>query len=221
MRLARLYDGRVGVILTDKTDGNMRGFSQESSVNQKRTLKQLGVTPKQTARVFVGYDRADFTRYFLAERASDFAMFDENGVVSDGILTRQKGLAIFLPLADCLGAVLFDKRKNILMVVHAGRHNLAQNGLTLAVQFMSEQVGSNPADIAAWLSPSAGLANYQRPGFTKQSLQDAAIKQLLAAGVKMSSITASDIDTTTDPNYFSHSQGDQQQRFAIAAVMIK
>jgi hypothetical protein len=51
------------------------------------------------------------------------------------------------------------------------------------------------------------------------SLQEAAVEQLMRAGVVKENIQGTNIDTTVDDGYFSHSQGDKQERFAIVGVI--
>ena len=41
----------------------------------------------------------------------------------------------------------------------------------------------------------------------------------VTCGVMPVNIHASRIDTATDPNYFSHSQGDKSARFAVVAMI--
>jgi hypothetical protein len=224
MKTLKLWGGQVWVVLTDRADDNMRDMGELSdavAANQERALARAGATPQSAVRVLVKYDRDDFTRYFLTDDTGKLAMtWGEDGTTNDGILTtRQNGLAIFLPLADCLGAVLYDSTVGALMMVHAGRHNIEQDGLSRTVEFMTRQVGSQPENITAWFSPSAGAKNYPLYNFDGQSLQDVAIKQLTAAGVSAKNITKSNIDTTTNSNYFSYSQGDKSQRFAIVAKL--
>jgi len=71
-----------------------------------------------------------------------------------------------------------------------------------------------------WLSPAAGAKNYPLYKFANQSLREVNISQFVAASVRAENIGGDDIDTTTDENYFSHSQGDRDQRFAIVAKMV-
>jgi hypothetical protein len=223
MKVFSLWNDEVKVALTDRADGNMRDFGDSAAAvaaNQARAVAGLGAASAQAARVLANYERADFARYFYLNAAGEFAMKrGEDAATNDGILTQQRNLAIFLPLADCLGVVLFDAANGALMVAHVGRHNLAQDGVAKAVEFMTENTKTNPADLKAWFSPSASAENYPLYDFDNKSLDDVATEQLTRAGVSAGNITHSKIDTTTDPNYFSHSQGDKRERFAIAAAM--
>lgn len=144
--------------------------------------------------------------------------------VSDALMTTQPGIALFLPLADCVGAVLYDPTQKVLMLSHLGRHNIEQNGAYESVKYMQQNASTEPSKVQVWLSPSAGGENYPLHAFDNKSQQEVVIEQLLKAGIISSNIEASTVDTTTDSNYFSHSEflkddSQPQGRFAVVAMM--
>ena len=223
MKLFSPWGDSVKIVLSDKSDGNMRSIGDdEAEVLQNQTkmaeFAKLGIDG--VARILSDYDRDDFVRYFNLNSAGGFAIRQgEGGVVNDGLLTSSSEMGVFLPIADCLAVVLFDSQNNALMMVHSGRHNLEQDGLSDAVKFMVDQIETDPANIKAWLSPSAGQENYPLHQLDNKSLQQVATEQLIASGVLDENIIKSEIDTTTDQNYFSHSMGDTISRFAVLAVL--
>jgi copper oxidase (laccase) domain-containing protein len=83
---------------------------------------------------------------------------------------------------------------------------------------MKQAAGTAPENLMVWLSPSVGKESYPLYKLNGISLQEAVVGQLAKAGVEESNIRQSDIDTAADKNYFSHSQGDINERFAIAAT---
>ena len=138
--------------------------------------------------------------------------------------TDSPELALFLPIADCVGAVLYDPTKKVLMLSHLGRHNLEQDGGQKSVEFMVKEFGVDPNNIITWLSPAAGAENYPMFSFNNRGMQDVTTEQLMKAGVKAESISASPIDTTTNQNYYSHSEfkkGNRPEdgRFAVVVKM--
>lgn len=211
------------------TDGSMKvGQSSNPDIiaaNRKVFLAQNDLTLDQTILVPLTYTGDNYRRYFTVddsnagEGMSKLAAFE-----ADGLLTTVKGLGLFLPLADCIGTVLYDQKKQCLMLTHLGRHNLEQQGGTASVEYMVQTCGSDPCDVIAWLSPAAGGANYPLFSFDNRSMHDVAIEQLMGAGIRIENITASLVDTTRDENYFSHSRylKDGQGidgRFAVLAMM--
>jgi copper oxidase (laccase) domain-containing protein len=227
----KIFDlaGRVKIGLSDKSDGNMKVFNYSDEElepvgeNRQKLMNGMGIKMDSVSFVRVGYvDVEDFCIF------AETKVGDERGVKLDlcagqvprvdGLLTKEVGNALFLPLADCLGLVLYDENNEVLMMVHCGRHTVEQEGALKAVKYMQETARVNPADIWVWMSPSAGKENFPLHKMGGISMQEAVIEQLLATGVLESNIVKSDVDTTKDESYWSHSQGDLDKRFAIVAV---
>ena len=118
-----------------------------------------------------------------------------------------------------MGVVLYDPVQAAMMVVHCGRHTVLQEGAKKAVEFMGREAGTRAEDVLAWLSPAAGKENYPLYDLSGASLMEVVVGQLVEAGVIEAKILKSEIDTTTDADYFSHSQGDREERFAIVGVI--
>ena len=192
--------------------------------NRRRFLAQSGVTPEQTVLVPMTYETDDFCRYQeVSEADGGHAMESAPRFIADGALTNQPGVALFMPLADCVGAVLHDRKERRLMLSHLGRHNLEQLGGVATVEYM-KSFGSDPADIEVYLSPAAGGENYPLYKLAMKSLHQVACEQLKSAGIPEENIEVSPDDTTTNKSYFSHSQylkGNRPSngRHAIVAMM--
>lgn len=210
-------------------DGSMK-IGQSSSpqdIHDNRERFLAGNTMSMDASILVPltYGGDNYRRYFTVDAShAGEGITKDTTMEADGLLTTTKGLALFLPLADCIGTVLYDPQTGCLMLTHLGRHNLEQDGGKASVDYMIQQCGSDPAAIEAWLSPAAGATNYPLFAFDNRSMHEVAIEQLHAAGVTADHIQASSIDTTTDPRYFSHSQflkGNRETdgRFAVAAMI--
>jgi copper oxidase (laccase) domain-containing protein len=106
-----------------------------------------------------------------------------------------------------------------MMVVHVGRHGAVQDAAFRAVRFMVDEVGTEPAGLDVWLSPAAGKTHYPLEDFGGVGLCEVVCEQLVRAGVEASQIRLSEADTAIDGRYFSHSQGDKFERFAIVGVI--
>jgi hypothetical protein len=137
-----LAGGRAIIGLSDKSDGNMRTIGKAGAdlktvrASRDRFLQKLNLTPAQTVLEMVGYDRGDFCRYARIDQSWEGrGMTPDRAVeVYDGLATRKNDLGIFLPLADCQGAVIFDLSKNVLAVAHLGRQSVEQRGALKAVE---------------------------------------------------------------------------------------
>ncbi len=222
-----IFANDVVIGLSTIADGNMKAVDprdeNEVAKNQKTFLSRTGFAPSETMMIWLDYDKTDFCRYeIVTKNAEHKNMRKIVGV--DGLATTAKNLAIFLPLADCLGAVIYDPKNHALMVSHLGRHSAEQFGARKSIEFMTNQFGTNPRDVRIWLSPTAGAKNYPLFAFDNRSLRDVNVRHFSQSGVLPEKISGGEIDTTTDENYFSHSVAqktgvDLGKRFAIVAKL--
>ena len=211
-------------------DGNMKfGVGNDAGVteNRRRFLDELGIDPHHTTRVTITYNTDDFAKYrIVTHRDKADGMYDDDvSDYADALVVNQPDHALFLPIADCVGAILYDPKKRVLMVSHLGRHSVEISGATKSVHYLVQQYGCKAKNILVWLSPAVGSATYPLNKFDGKSLHDVIKMQLNFAGVLDDHIEVSVIDTANDDNYFSHSQflkdaTNPSGRFAVVAMMI-
>lgn len=224
------FSDAVVVGLSSADDGNMKfGYGDDETVRENRQafLAQLDIDPTQTTLVRISYaDTTDFARYQIVDDShlGEGMLESVSSLHADALVVTRPDHALFLPLADCLGAVIYDPTDRILMVSHLGRHSLEVEGAIKSVQFLVNEFGSDAKDLQIWLSPGVGSDSYPLQAFGDRSLVEVACEQLLTAGVSEANIEISDIDTAESDNYFSHSEylaGTQMgdERFAIVAMM--
>lgn len=208
-------------------DGSMSKSvdDEQRRKNRQKFLESQDIKLEQSVLVHLKYEGDNYCRYYevSTEQAGDGMMFDSS-IVADALFTRSRNLALFLPVADCIGAVLYDQKRQVLGLAHFGRHNLVQSGGSNVVRFMATEFGSSPADIEVWLSPAAGRENYPMHDFNNHSLYEVAIDQLKSAGVNTDNIDVDGRDTTKDVSLFSHSEflkGNRESdgRQAVVAMM--
>jgi hypothetical protein len=221
-------DMSVKFSVSTVSDGSMKSTDQSyASVLPMRTafLSKNDISPDDSTLVQVVYKGDDFCRYYsLADSDKGDGIVRPPTYAADALVVTRPDHALFLPLADCVGAVIHDPSKNILMLSHLGRHNLEQFGGTKCIEYLVNHHAVNPADLTVWLSPAAGSDNYPLYAFKNRSLHDVSVEQLTAAGVLPQNITLSPIDSAVDLNYFSHSQfleGNRETdgRFAVVAQL--
>lgn len=226
MRKLRICDGKVLFVESLRVDGNMRSFSEDEDKkvisNQKKAAKECETTGDKTARVLTTYDRGTYLEYFEVneDNLADFCILKPESELkaADGLVTKSKDIALLLPLADCLGVVLYDVRQEILALVHSGRQNLEEDGTYKFVNFLKDKMSCRPEDLKVYLSPHA--QNFEIYKLDNAKLAEAAREQLMRAGVLEENIEASDVDTVTNEEYPSNSAGDKIERFAICVKMI-
>lgn len=224
-----IFGDAVVAAVSSVEDGNMKfgiGLPEETVRNRQQFLAAAGIDFHHTTLVSVTYDTDDFAKYRTATHVDKAAGMEsgEENVYADALAVDQPNHALFLPLADCVGAVLYDGKRRVLMVSHLGRHSTEIDGAGRSVRYMAEMFGTMPDDIRIWLSPAVGNATYPLHAFDRKGLHEVIVGQLEAAGVGTDHIEVSHVDTAHDSNYFSHSQAlkDEsrpQGRFAIVAMM--
>lgn len=229
----KIFGDSIRCGLTDSSDGNLR-FTVDGSPadkdrvieNRKHVLGKLDMSFDSANLVYVTYDTANFCKY--GDAANLELGQGMNGsyttVSCDALVTTEPGRALFLPLADCVGAIMYDSVRMVLMVSHLGRHSTEQHGAARSIEYLKENYSCNPADLLVWLSPAAGKENYPLFAFNGRSLHDVTLEHLADAGVLKEKIEISSVDTTKDERYFSQSEftaGRRQinGRFAIVAVI--
>lgn len=221
----------VRVAVSTVSDGDMRipGLPENATIIAHRAafLLSCDMSLRSSTRLRISYDGTNFCRY-REVTAADMGdgMQTSVSVPSDALITRTPGHSLFLPLADCVGAVIYDPIRCVLMLSHLGRHSIEQNGGYASVSYMIDKHQSDPASLLVWLSPSPGKDTYPMFAFDGRAIKDVAIEQLVLAGVIASNITNNSADTSTDPRYFSHSEflkgnSAKNGRHSMAAVMIK
>lgn len=143
---------------SDKTFGNMsivRGNPSEVLKNRQRFLSKFGISLNETiimapyhrGRVLqVGKKHTDSKRVFQA----------------DALITKEKGVFLFLPTGDCIPIALYDFKNQAVGLIHGGRESM-ENGIILnTIMAMVKKIGSNPKDLAVSFGPSIGPCCYIR-----------------------------------------------------------
>ena len=226
MLVQNLFNNKVVFAISTLEDGNMRAFSDAEFEtvleNQSKLSVALRTTTDKTARVLTTYiDRKSFTEYYEInnETLSQHVVEkpESDLINADGLVAKSKDFALLLPLADCLGVVVYDKAQNILGLLHSGRQNLEEDGAYKFVEFLKENYACDPKNLEIYFTPHA--QNFEIFALNNVRLAEAAEEQLVRAGVKAENIERSGIDTVTNPEFPSNSAGDKTTRFAVAAKM--
>ena len=81
-----------------------------------------------------------------------------------------------MPLADCIGAVLYDEEHGVLMMSHLGRHSLEHNGGVKSVSYLEENYSSNPAKLKVWLSAAVSKESYKIYALDHKGMKEVAFE---------------------------------------------
>lgn len=90
--------------------------------------------------------------------------------VADALVTRRRGLALAVLVADCTPVLLWDRHAGVIAAVHAGRRGLAAGVLPAAVAAMTD-LGARPERIAALLGPGICAAHYEVPAQLRDEVE--------------------------------------------------
>lgn len=228
------------VAFSSKSDGSMldrsRGIHEPDILEHRRALcAQAGVSYENVVYQEIVYGAEQSYEKLIAVTSNDTTV-STPGVQADGLVTDQKGVGLFLPVADCVATVVYDPKKQLLALLHLGRHSTLTTLVTKTIEYFKER-GSNSQDLLVWMSPSAKLDTYVLEWFDQvadpawsgfyETRQDGIYVDLagynrqrcIDMGVPEGNIVISPIDTTTNPEYFSHRAGDTTDRIAVLAMM--
>ncbi|MFZ1257867.1 MAG: polyphenol oxidase family protein [Candidatus Saccharimonas sp.] len=234
------FPSQLLVAVSSKSDGTVLDKSQgihhpEIVANRVRFCAQVGVDYRDVVYQRIQYGD-DQTYQRIARVDSRLTSRHVEHVAADALYTTERGVGLFLPVADCVATVMYCPTRRAVALLHLGRHSSLTPLLQSVVQqFISD--GSLAADLLVWMSPSVHQSHYQLEYFTPASQpewHDFVVQkngeyyvdllgfnreQCVRAGVLAQNITRSPINTATNPHYFSHSQGETGGRFGLLAII--
>ncbi|MFT5849407.1 MAG: copper oxidase (laccase) domain-containing protein [Patiriisocius sp.] len=165
----------------------------------------------------------------------------EDMLVSEVLVTQEKGLALMLLTADCLPVSFYDPVTHIIALAHFSRQTIAQKLPEETIAYLSNIHGINPVNIQISTGPHISTDSYSfplplqhtapaiAPHITKTDTHAhidlvAALKaQLIPLGISENSIVISKVDTAISPDYFSYYQSKKENtpdgRFATVLMM--
>lgn len=80
---------------------------------------------------------------------------------TDGLVTAETGLTLGVIIGDCVPIILYDYRKHVVAVVHAGWRGTVAQIAAQAVDIMKRGYSCRPASIIAGIGPSIGPCCYE------------------------------------------------------------
>jgi hypothetical protein len=80
---------------------------------------------------------------------------------ADVIFTNKPEVTLYMRFADCVPILLYDQKKGVVGMAHAGWMGTVRGTCTAAVRAMTGHYGSQPGDIMAAIGPSIGADHYE------------------------------------------------------------
>lgn len=134
----------------------VKNFFEEShqvSQNQAHFAKVLRINEKNF--IFMNQPHGSLIRQVFQYDAYD-SIQD-----ADGLLTNEKGLFLFVAVADCLPMLFYDPKIKVIGICHAGwKGTIAKIGPKMVKEF-SKKFGSNSANLMIGFGPSIGGCCYE------------------------------------------------------------
>lgn len=79
---------------------------------------------------------------------------------TDALITATRNVYLSVTVADCVPIFLFDRINNAVAAIHAGWRGCADGIVTKAIETMSKEFHTNPAELVAFIGPSARACCY-------------------------------------------------------------
>ncbi|MEW5798300.1 MAG: peptidoglycan editing factor PgeF [Bacteroidota bacterium] len=79
----------------------------------------------------------------------------------DALVTNAKNTFLAVSIADCTPVMLYDPKKKVVAGIHAGWRGTSTKIVENAVRLMRDQYEVDPANIIAFIGPSAGGCCYE------------------------------------------------------------
>ena len=80
---------------------------------------------------------------------------------ADAIFTDNPKITLFMRFADCVPIMLYDPKRNVVGIVHAGWKGTLGNIVKNAIDAIKAEYKVNPQDLVAGIGPSIGPDHYE------------------------------------------------------------
>ena len=155
----------------------------------------------------------------------------------DALITKEKGLYLFLLTADCIPITIYDPNKKVLALAHASWINTNTKISSKLIDFLKSDFDCAPEDLLIYIGPCIHKKSYIKENPQQKDDKDWQpylekldnenfyidivgynIKQLTDNGIKRENIFQSSSDTCISEEYFSYyrsvSEKTPEGRFA-------
>lgn len=215
----------VSYCYSDISDGNMSfryGDAEEVIKNRRNFLKKKDLSLEDC--VVMQVEHGDRIAVVDNSDRGKGALVGTDGFTVDALITKEKGIVLFLLTADCLPVAYFDPNKKVIGLAHLGWKSTEKDLASKVIDRMKEEFGTNPKDLVVLIGPGIRKDSYifhnpaqksspeWRPFLEDNSSGDTKIdlvgynkSRLLKAGVLQANIFSDDrYDTANHHMFYSH-----------------
>lgn len=232
----------VYIATSTRRDGNMSfRFGDPEAVLENRQRFFTTQQRAYTQAVIMRSRHDDIVAVVAGITPGTLAQSETESIDADALITQQSDLILGLTTADCIPLTLFDPISKTVALVHVSRHTLSRDLVNKTLRVLTEKIAVVPENLKAYLGPHIKKESYcftlplaeehpmlapyieKRGDMAYVDVTACTVDTLTAAGVPSADITISDVDTLTDPHYFSHVQavqtGEPEGRFLTLASL--
>ena len=201
------------------------GDAKENVVrNRERFFGGLGIRPEDIA--------VPQQRHTDNVRVVSAAGSYEN---CDALVTNTRGIYLVVSIADCVPIFLVDVGKGVVACVHAGWRGTQREIVQRSLEIMTKEFDSDPADVLAFIGPSAGVCCYEvgeevAGQFPKEhiefrgdrsflNLKSANKHQLLASGIREENVEIRDDCTICNGDIYHSFRREKEHSGRMMAVV--
>lgn len=150
----------------DRTEGGELNFGtncndSEDAILQNYTdvLKLWNLTPEKAVKS--KQTHSDITLTVDKTYRGEGILREQRYTEADGLITREKDLAILIFFADCVPILIGDKKQKICAAIHSGWKGTYKNIVGKAIEQLINEHGSNPCDLLCAIGPSIGPCHFE------------------------------------------------------------
>lgn len=212
--------------ISTSESGNMsfeHGEKEKVIENRKKFLDEIRIPTERT--VFLDVQHG--TKIIQATNGLAGVGFysQATAIKADGIVTKEKNLALLVLTADCIPAIFCDQENEVLGLAHISRHNTQMGFSQIFVSFLKREYRTNIQELRIFFAPSISKESYILPEYPNgYDLVGENINQLLLKGIREENIVADPTNTARTYEFFSHYRsvrgGEREGRFATAAMLV-
>jgi len=199
-------------------DGNMSyKYDNECEVSKNIAsfFYNIGLSNKKIYRLSI--DNKDIISELTKHK-------NDNFVNADAVIIKDHNIFVYLSFGDCIPMVVYDPTKGVIGFAHLGWQSICLKLHNKLLLEMCLKHKSQIKDLYVYLGPSISYESYafhnpaqltmkeweffikknHDTGMYNIDLVGFVCNDILSLGILDTKITKSEVDTATDPNYFSH-----------------
>jgi len=135
--------------------GGTTGDSRENIIENRKRIFDLMERPVES--IFDSW-QVHGTQVIFPEAPRPLDGLHEK---ADILITDRRDITLFMRFADCVPVMLYDPKKRVIGLIHAGWQGTVKLAGKVAVEAMSQRYGCSPENIFAGIGPSIGPEDYE------------------------------------------------------------